>query len=108
MNIQNGIVNIDNLGSIGINLLTMKNSLQDRILCILKSTHIPWEQGALLWRINRYTDDKITMIQLARALARLKSSHQITRVSWRTPSDGNIWELKNDSRAYKNRIATLS
>lgn len=56
---------------------------------------IPWEQGALLYRINILREKlgykTIDNISLGRELSKLKKTGKVTRLRWFNPSTGNIW-----------------
>lgn len=63
--------------------------------------YIPWEQGALLHRINSFRE-KINYApldnnSLGRQLSKLKSQGKVRRLRWFSPSTGNIWIWNNDN-----------
>lgn len=69
--------------------------LTSRLKC---GAFIPWEQGALLYKINNKRNalgyPRINNSQLAKVLSKMKSSGKIDRLRWFNPSSGNIWLLK--------------
>lgn len=56
---------------------------------------IPWEQGALLYKINcKRQQMKYELLdnkRLGKELSRLKSLGKVERLRWFSPSEGNIW-----------------
>lgn len=60
---------------------------------------IPWEQGALLYRVNIRRKQmgyvELNNTSLGRQLSKLKSSGKVMRLRWNNPSDGNIWIWNN-------------
>lgn len=76
------------------------------LLSIVKSRFIPWEQEALLLKINLLRRERglieLDNTTLGRHLSRLKQEGKIARLRWYRPSTGNIWIWCDNSRLNPN------